>query len=108
MHKSYFYLQFSSKLKKFTGGEKNSGEGLNHQSGKLEVVFQDQKLRNTSIDVLTGEEDTQLADYERAFGLEQASVGAEQLEEAEHELLEVGGGGGVGGEGGGLNWSSRL
>lgn len=93
------FLQLCPKLKEFTGGEKDGGEGLNHQSGKLEVVLQDEKLGDTTIDVLTGEENTQLPDYERAFRLEQASVGAEQLEQAEHELLEVGGGGGVGGAG---------
>ena len=106
------HLQLCPELKEFTGGEQNGGEGLHHKSCKLEVVFQDEKLGNTTIDVLAGQEDTQLADYEGAFRLQEASVGAEELEQAEHELLEVRGGGGVGGGSGGqgrsFNWSACL
>ena len=96
------------KKTQFTGSKKDGGEGLDHQPGKLEVVFEDEKLGNTTIDILAGEENTQLADYKRAFCLEQASVGAEQLEQAEHELLEMGGGGGAGWGGSCFNWSSCL
>ena len=106
------HLQLCPELKEFTGGEQDGGEGLHHKSCKLEVVFQDEKLGNTTIDVLAGQENTELADYEGAFCLQEASVSAEELEQAEHELLEVRGGGGVGRGGGGqgrsFNWSACL
>ena len=83
------HLQLGPKLEEFTGGKKDRGESLDHESCELEVVLQHQQLGDAAVDVLAGQQDAQLADDEGALGLQQAAVGAEELEQAEHELLEV-------------------
>ena len=82
-------LQLRPQLEEFTGREEDGGEGLHHGPGKLQVFLHHQQLGETAVNILAGEQDTQLADDEVPLGLQQISVGTELFEEALHELLEV-------------------
>ena len=85
-------LELAPELKQLAGGEKDRAQGLHHHPGKLEVLLHDQQLRHAPVDVLAAEQHTQLADDEGALALQEVLVRAEQLQQGEHELLEVWGG----------------
>ena len=85
-------LQFGPQLEEFTGGQEDGGEGLHHNPGEFQIFLHHQELRETAVNVLAGEQDTQLADDETPLRLQEVSVSTELFEEALHELLEVGGG----------------
>ena len=85
-------LELAPELKQLAGGEQDSAQGLHHHPGKLEVLLHDQQLRHAPVDVLAAKQHTQLADDEGALALQEVLVRAEQLQQGEHELLEVWGG----------------
>ena len=82
-------LQFSPELEEFTGGDEDGGQGLHHGPGKFQILLHDEQLGETAIDVLAGEQHTQLADDEVSLRLQQISVRTKLFEEALHELFEV-------------------
>ena len=82
-------LQLRPQLEEFTGREEDGGQGLHHGPGKLQVLLQHQELGETPVNILAGEQHTQLADDEVPLRLQQISVGTELFEETLHELLEV-------------------
>ena len=85
-------LELTPELKQLARGEKDSTQGLHHHPGKLEVLLHDQQLRHAPVDVLAAKQHTQLADDEGALALQEVLVRREQLQQGEHELLEVWGG----------------
>ena len=90
-------LQLAPELEQLAGGEEDGGQRLHHHPRELEVLLQHEQLRHAAVDVLAAEEDAQLPDDEGSLVLQQVLVDTEQLQQAQHELLEVRGrvGGGV-------------
>ena len=82
-------LELAPELEQLAGGEEDGAQGLHHHLRKLEVLLHHQQLGHAPVNVLAAEQDAQLADDEGTLGLQEVLVRAEQLQQGQHELLEV-------------------
>ena len=82
--------QFLPKIRQLRRGDQVVIQILHHDARELDVFVFFKAVGHCTVDALGAEIDAELADDQVAAGFEEAAVGAEELQEVDHEEGEVG------------------